>query len=118
MSSGPQAPWRASPGCDRIGGMADIDFSLLDVPRSVPVDDPDAYLRAAIAWHFGDDTGCTFWLETARTLDFNPLTDVNTFADLKLFPNLLSALRTVPVADLIPRGYGSPAPVPQIFESG
>jgi hypothetical protein len=98
--------------------MADIDFSLLDVPRAAPVDDPDAYLRAAIAWHFGDDTGSAFWLRAARTLDFDPLTDVNTFADLRLFPNLLSELRTEPVADLIPRGYGSPAPVPQIFESG
>lgn len=101
-----------------IGGMADIDFSLLDVPRSAPVDDPDAYLRAAMAWHFGAQTGCAFWLQAARTLNFDPLTDVNSFADLRLFPNLLSELRTVPVADLIPRGYGSPPPVPQIFESG
>ena len=101
-----------------IGGMADVDFSLLDVPRSVPVDDPEAYLRAAIAWHFGEETGCAFWLRAAKTLDFNPLTDVHTFADLRLFPNLLSELRTEPVEDLIPRGYGSPSPVPQIFESG
>jgi hypothetical protein len=101
-----------------IGDMADIDFSLLDVPRSAPVDNPGAYLRAAIAWHFGEETGCAFWLRAAKLLDFNPLTDVNTFTDLKLFPNLLSELRTVPVADLIPRGYGSPPPVPQIFESG
>jgi len=101
-----------------IGGMADIDFSLLDVPRSAPVDDVQAYLRAAIAWHFGEDTGCAFWLRTARTLNFNPLTDVNTFNDLRLFPNLLSELRSVPVEDLIPRGYGTPSPLPQIFESG
>ncbi len=101
-----------------IGGMADIDFSLLDVPRSAPVDDPEAFLRAAIAWHFGEETGSTFWLQKAHTLNFNPLTDVNTFTDLKLFPNLLRELRTVPIADLIPRGYGKPAPVPQIFESG
>jgi phenylacetate-coenzyme A ligase PaaK-like adenylate-forming protein len=104
-----------------IGGMAEIDFTLLDVPRSAPVDDPEAYLRSAIAWHFGDDTGSAFWLRTAKTLDFDPLTDVNTFADLRLFPNLLSELRNEPVEDLIPRGYisaASPPPVPQIFESG
>ena len=94
------------------------DFSILDVPRSVPVTDSEAYLRAAIAWHFGEETGSAFWLRTARTLDFDPLTDITTFTDLRLFPNLLSELRTVPVEDLIPRGYGSPAPVPQIFESG
>lgn len=98
--------------------MADIDFSLLDVPRMVPVQDPEAYLRAAIAWHFGEDTGCKFWLRTVRTLDFDPLTDINTFADLRLFPNLVNELRTVPAEDLIPRGYGSPPPLPQIFESG
>jgi phenylacetate-coenzyme A ligase PaaK-like adenylate-forming protein len=101
-----------------IDGMADIDFSLLDVPRSAPIDDPEAYLRAAIAWHFGEDTGCTFWLRAARTLNFNPRTDVNTFADLRLFPNLLNELRNVPIEELIPRGYGSPSPIPQIFESG
>jgi len=104
-----------------IDGMADIDFSLLDVPRSAPVDDAEAYLRSAIAWHFGEDTGCTFWLRAARTLNFNPLTDVNTFADLRLFPNVLNELRNVPIEELIPRGYisaGSPPPIPQIFESG
>jgi phenylacetate-coenzyme A ligase PaaK-like adenylate-forming protein len=98
--------------------MAEIDFSLLDVPRSAPVADPQAYLRAAIAWHFGADTGSPFWLRTAHNLDFDPLTDVNGFDDLRLFPNLVNELRHAPVEDLIPRGYGSPAPVPKIFESG
>ncbi|MEB3980692.1 AMP-binding protein [Mycobacterium sp. 663a-19] len=97
------------------------DFSLLDVPRSVPVTDPEAYLRAAIAWHFGADTGSEFWLRIATTLDFDPLTDIKTFADLRLFPNVVNELRSVPVEDLIPRGYASGdagVPLPQIFESG
>jgi phenylacetate-coenzyme A ligase PaaK-like adenylate-forming protein len=94
------------------------DFSLLDVPRSVPIHDPEAYLAAAMAWHFGADTGSSFWLRTARTLDFDPLTEVKSFADLRLFPNLVNELRDVPVEDLVPRGYGSSPPVPQIFESG
>jgi len=101
--------------------MADIDFSLLDVPRSVPIDDPGAYLRAAVAWHFGEDTGSPFWLRTAQTLNFDPLTDIKTFTDLRLFPNLVNELRNVPIEDLIPRGYefqGSRLPVPQVFESG
>lgn len=98
--------------------MDEVDFSLLDVPRAAPVADAEAYLRAAIAWHFGDDTGSPFWLRTAPSLGFNPLTDVNTFADLRLFPNLVNELRSVPVQDLIPGGYGVPPPVPQIFESG
>jgi phenylacetate-coenzyme A ligase PaaK-like adenylate-forming protein len=98
--------------------MANADFSLLDVPRSVPIEEPEAFLRAAMRWHFGEDSGCPFWLRTARTLDFNPLTDIETFADLRLFPKLVNELRGVPVEDLIPRGYGSVPPVPQIFESG
>ena len=98
--------------------MADIDFSLLDVPRDAPPADAEAYLRTAIAWHFGTDTGSPFWLRAAEALDFDPLTDVQTFADLRRFPNLVDELRSVPVEDLIPRGYGSPAPIPRIFESG
>jgi hypothetical protein len=98
--------------------VSDVDFSLLDVPRAAPVGEPEAYLRAAIAWHFGVETGSAFWLRAAKDLDFDPLTDVRTFDDLRRFPNLLNELRNVPVEDLIPRGYGTPAPVPQIFESG
>ena len=43
--------------------------------------DSDAYLRAAIAWHFGADTGSPYWLRTAKDLDFNPLTDVTAFTE-------------------------------------
>jgi len=95
-----------------------IDFSALDVPRSAPHEDPETYLQTAIAWHFGEDTGSPFWLRTAKNLDFNPLTDIRAFADLRLFPNLVDELRTVPVRDLIPRGYGSSPPIPRIFDSG
>jgi len=98
--------------------VAAIDFSLLDVPRDVPPEDPEAYLHTAIAWHFGAETGSPFWLRAARALDFDPLTEVQTFADLRRFPNLVDELRNVPVEDLIPRGYGSPTPIPRIFESG
>ena len=79
---------------------ASPEFSLLDVPRAEPVDDPEAYLRAAIAWHFGQETGSAFWLRAARDLHFDPVAEVRTFADLRLFPNLLSQLRTEPVEDL------------------
>ena len=98
--------------------MSGIDFSLLDVPRAEPIEDPTAFLRSAIAWHFGEETGCAFWLRAAKDLDFDPLTDIETFDDLRRFPNLLDQLRDAPVEDLIPRGYGNPAPIPLIFESG
>ncbi len=98
--------------------MPDVDFSLLDVPREVPVGDAEAFLRAAMAWHFGEQTGSPFWLRAAKDLPFDPVADVNNFEDLRRFPNLVNTLRSVPVEDLIPRGYGSPPPLPQIFESG
>ena len=104
--------------CDTIDPVAEIDFSLLDVPRETPPDDADLYLRAAMGWHFGADTGSPFWLRAARDLDFDPRSDVRSFADLRLFPNLVDQLRSVPVEDLIPRGYGSPLPIPRIYESG
>ncbi|WP_375486745.1 phenazine antibiotic biosynthesis protein [uncultured Mycobacterium sp.] len=98
--------------------MCTVDLSLLDVPRSEPVVDAEAYLRAVVAWHFSEDTGSPFWLRIAATLNFDPLTDIKSFADLRLFPNLLNELRNAPVEELIPRGYGAPLPLPQIFESG
>jgi phenylacetate-coenzyme A ligase PaaK-like adenylate-forming protein len=98
--------------------VAAADFSILDVPRGTAPEDADAYLQAAIAWHFGPDTGSPFWLRIAEHLDFDPLADVRTLADLTRFPNVSDELRSVAVEDLIPRGYGTPAPVPRIYESG
>ncbi|WP_026306865.1 AMP-binding protein [Smaragdicoccus niigatensis] len=95
--------------------MADVDFSLLDVPRNDPISDPEAYLRAAIAWHFGPATGSRYWLRTAARLPFDPLTSIRTFADLRLFPNFVNELREVPVEDLIPQGCSG---LPHVFESG
>lgn len=97
--------------------MASPNDPILDVPRTTPPD-ADAYIRAAMAWHFGADTGSPFWLRAATGFDFDPVKDVRTHDDLRLFPNLVDELRDVPVEDLIPRGYGSPLPIPLVFESG
>ncbi|MDT5025175.1 MAG: hypothetical protein QOE61_1601, partial [Micromonosporaceae bacterium] len=84
--------------------MSHADLSLIDLPRFEPIDDPQAYLRAALQWHFGPETGSPYWLNRAKTLDFDPLTDVKTVEDLALFPNLVDELRDVPVRDLVPTG--------------
>ena len=94
------------------------DFSLIDLPRIEPIDDPHAYLQAAVRWHFSPDTGSRYWLKRAEMLDFNPLTDVKTFEDLALFPNIVDELRDVDVRDLVPAGYGPNAPMPAVYESG
>ena len=80
--------------------------------------DPNAYIRAAMQWHFGRDTGSPFWLDRARSLEFDPRTDVRGFDDLARFPNVTDELRDVPVTELIPRGYGDHPDVVGVFESG
>ncbi|MFB7632321.1 phenazine antibiotic biosynthesis protein [Streptomyces sp. NPDC056149] len=97
---------------------ADVPGSgLLDLPPQAQPD-PDAYVQAAMEWHFSSETGSRYWLERARTLDFDPRTEVRTHEDLRLFPNVAAELRHVPAADLIPRGYGPRPDVVGIFESG
>src|SRR5260221_11519324 len=93
------------------------DSSLLDLPRTEPIDDPQAYLRAAIQWHFSPETGSRYWLKRADALDFNPLTDVKTFEALALFPNIVDELRDVAVRDLVPAGYGPNPPTPVVSET-
>jgi len=90
---------------------------VLDCP---PEELPDAsqLIEAAMRWHFGPKTGSPFWLERAETLDFNPLEDVHSVADLQLFPNVVDDLRDVRVTDLIPKGYGERPPLLGVFESG
>jgi phenylacetate-coenzyme A ligase PaaK-like adenylate-forming protein len=98
------------------------DMSPHDDPvLDCPVDQtPDAQelIEAAMRWHFGEESGSPFWLRRARTLDFDPRRDVHTFADLRLFPNVVNEFRDVCVDDLIPRGYGRQAEVIDVYESG
>ncbi|WP_216915421.1 AMP-binding protein [Nocardia noduli] len=91
--------------------------AILDI--STATVDPDEYLRELMAWHFSADTGSPYWLRRARTLDFDPVTDIRTFADLTRFPNVIDEFRDVAVEDLIPRGLtGADAEIAGIFESG
>jgi phenylacetate-coenzyme A ligase PaaK-like adenylate-forming protein len=93
------------------------DNAILDLPLG-DSPDPDEFIRAAMEWHFNPETGSPFWLARARSLDFDPRTDVKDHSDLRLFPNVASELRDVPASDLIPRGYGPRPEVVGIFESG
>jgi phenylacetate-coenzyme A ligase PaaK-like adenylate-forming protein len=90
---------------------------VLELPYDVRPD-PEEFLRAAMRWHFSPETGSPFWLEQAKKLDFDPLTDVRDFADLARFPNLANTLRMVRAEDLIPRGYGSRPDVIGVYDSG
>lgn len=90
---------------------------ILDLPFDVRPD-PDEFVRAAMEWHFNPETGAPYWLERAKTLDFDPRLDVKSHEDLTLFPNVASELRDVPARDLIPRGYGPHPRIVGVYESG
>jgi len=86
---------------------------------SAGVVDPDEYIAALMSWHFSPETGSPYWLRRARELDFDPLTDVRTYADIARFPNVVDEFRDIPVEDLIPRGLrGRDREIAGVFESG
>jgi hypothetical protein len=66
----------------------------------------DAWVREVVAWHFSPETGCPFWLEQAKKLDWDPRREVRGFADLSRFgPCRDDWLRGGPVSRWVPRGY-------------
>ncbi|MEV6960238.1 AMP-binding protein [Streptomyces sp. NPDC051207] len=77
---------------------------------------PTEYLHDILRWHFDPATGSPFWLAKAKTLDFDPLTDIAEISDLRRFPDVSDDLRTVPVEDLIPAGLRGESF--EVFESG
>jgi hypothetical protein len=77
----------------------------------------DAHVREIVRFHFDPATGCPFWLERAARLDFNPLTDVHGYADLRKFgPFDDEWLRGGPVRRWVPRALAD-KPI-YVFETG
>ena len=78
---------------------------------------PDDWVRQMMRWHFSDLTGSPFWLARRPTLGFDPLIDIRTLDDIRMFgPFDKSALRNGNAGDLVPRGFaGRPR---RIFETG
>src|SRR5260370_12045855 len=98
----PTITWAGHVG--QTGGYKVIE-NILDLPLDTQPD-ADEFVRAAMEWHFSPETGSAYWLERAKTLLFDPRTDVKGFEDLALFPNIINELPGVRGEDLIPRGYG------------
>ncbi len=68
----------------------------------------DEHVRDIVRWHFSPDTGTPFWLEKAKGFKFNPLKDVQTFDDLRLFGFFEDDwLRGGPVNRWIPKGLAN-----------
>lgn len=77
----------------------------------------DAHTVETVQWHFHESTGCPFWLEKRRELNFDPLTEVRCYEDLKKFPEFQDEwLRGGPVRRWVPKGLAD-KPV-YVFETG
>jgi hypothetical protein len=77
----------------------------------------DAHVREMVAWHFDPASGCPFWLERAKSFDFDPRKDVQGFDDLKRFGHFEDEwLRGGPVRRWVPKAYAD-KPV-YVFETG
>jgi hypothetical protein len=77
----------------------------------------DAHVREIIQWHFDPETGCSFWLEFASKLGWDPRHRIQCFEDLRIFPPFEDEwLRGGPVRRWVPRGLnGLPL---FVFETG
>lgn len=77
----------------------------------------DAHVREMVEWHFNPETGSSFWVERAKTLDFDPRKDIQSFADLKKFGLFQDEwLRGGPVRRWVPRALQD-KPI-YVFETG
>jgi phenylacetate-coenzyme A ligase PaaK-like adenylate-forming protein len=77
----------------------------------------DAHVREIVQWHFNPETGTPFWLEFAKSLDWDPRKEIATYEDLDRFGFFQDEwLRGGPVSRWIPKAHhGSPA---YVFETG
>jgi hypothetical protein len=42
----------------------------------------DAWVREIVGWHFNPETGCPFWIEYAKGLDWDARREIRTYEDL------------------------------------
>jgi phenylacetate-coenzyme A ligase PaaK-like adenylate-forming protein len=77
----------------------------------------DAHVREMVAWHFNPETGCSFWLEFAAKLGWDPRKEIHNFDDLRKLPPFEDDwLRGGPIRRWLPRGLaGKPM---YVFETG
>lgn len=70
-----------------------------------------------MAWHFNPETGCPFWLEFAKNLDWNPIDEIQTYNDLDKFGEFQDEwLRGGPVRRWVPKALAD-KPI-YTFETG
>jgi len=98
--------------------MTTDSFTEIFEPQHDAAPPLDELVRAAMRWHFSADTGSPYWLRRAEQLDFNPLQDINTFADLRMFGPDPVDWATVAADALIPAGCADRSATFGVYESG
>ena len=90
----------------------------LDAKIQAARDALDAHAYETVQWHFHESTGCPFWLNYAsEELDFDPLTEVKGYDDLKKFPPFEDDwLRGGPVRRWVPKAFADRGVY--VFETG
>jgi hypothetical protein len=80
----------------------------------------DRHVREIVQWHFSPETGTPFWLEKAKSFNFDPLKDVNGWDDVKKFPLFEDDwLRGGPVERWIPKAFSDRSKYKvYVFETG
>ena len=77
----------------------------------------DSHVREMIQWHFNPETGCPFWLDYARKLNFDPRKEIGGYDDLKILGHFEDHwLRGGPVRKWVPKALAQ-KPV-YVFETG
>jgi phenylacetate-coenzyme A ligase PaaK-like adenylate-forming protein len=77
----------------------------------------DSWVREIVQWHFNPETGCPFWLDYARQLDWDPRREIQGYDDLARFGRFQDEwLRGGPVRRWVPKAYAD-RPI-YTFETG
>lgn len=77
----------------------------------------DSWVREVVEWHFNPETGCPFWLDYAKQLDWDPRQEIRGYDDLARFDEFQDEwLRGGPVRRWVPRAYAD-RPI-YTFETG
>ncbi|HZM86265.1 MAG TPA: hypothetical protein VFF31_06875 [Blastocatellia bacterium] len=77
----------------------------------------NSWVREIVEWHFNPETGCPFWLDYAKQLDWDPRGEIHGYEDLDRFGNFQDEwLRGGPVRRWVPKAYANRAVY--TFETG
>ena len=99
--------------------MSTTEFPSVDVEQlsKDARDQLDQHAYEVVQFHFHESTGCPFWLEKKAEFNFDPLTEVKGYDDIKKFPLFEDEwLRGGPVRRWVPKAL-SDKPV-YVFETG